>query len=102
LGKQTLSYFTGHIPQGIKSLIDNSISNIRNNIRNETFISAEYTLSGENEFTVSCQVREDNFNLIDLKVTVGTKNDARRICETGKNIPRKYTVKLLKAYKRQN
>ncbi|ABN51406.1 MAG TPA: DUF4364 domain-containing protein [Hungateiclostridium thermocellum] len=84
LGKQTLSYFTGHIPQGIKSLIDNSISNIRNNIRNETFISAEYTLSGENEFTVSCQVREDNFNLIDLKVTVGTKNDARRICENWK------------------
>ncbi len=83
-GKQTLSYFTNHIPRGIKSLIDNSISNIRNNIRNETFISADYTLSGENEFTVSCQVREDNFNLIDLKVTVGTKNDARRICENWK------------------
>ena len=84
LGKQTLGYFNKHIPSGIKRLIDNSIANIRSNIRNETFISADYIPGGENDFTVSCQVREDNFNLIDLKITVGTKNDARRICENWK------------------
>lgn len=83
-GKQTLGYFTSHIPEGIKSLVDNSISNIRNNIRNETFIIADYTPESENEFIVSCQVREDNFSLIDLNVTVGTKNDARHICENWK------------------
>ncbi|HOQ37055.1 MAG TPA: DUF4364 family protein [Acetivibrio sp.] len=83
-GKQALGYFTGHIPAGIKSFIDNNITNIRNNIRNETFISADYFSENENDYVVSCQVREDNFSLINLKVTVGTKNDARRICENWK------------------
>lgn len=35
-GKQALGYFTSHIPAGIKSLIDNNITIIRNKIRNET------------------------------------------------------------------
>ncbi|MFZ5988488.1 MAG: DUF4364 family protein [Bacillota bacterium] len=83
-GKQTLGYFTSHIPSGIKTLIDSSISGIRRNIRNETFIKADFTPESENEFIVSCQVREDNFTLIDLKVAVGTKNDAREICENWK------------------
>ncbi|NLP13194.1 MAG: DUF4364 family protein [Clostridium sp.] len=83
-GKQALGYFTSHIPAGIKSLIDNNITIIRNKIRNETFVSAEYSSENENDFVVSCQVREDNFSLINLKITVGTKNDARRICENWK------------------
>lgn len=96
-GKQTLSYFTNHIPGGIKNLIDNSITNIRNNIRNETFISADYIPGRENEFTVSCQVREDNFALIDLKVTVGTKNDARRICENWKKYPQEIYSEIIES-----
>lgn len=84
-GKQTLGYFTGHIPGVIKTGVDNSISSIRRNIRNETLIKADYTPEGKNDFVVSCQVHEDNFSLIDLNVTVGTKIDARKICENWKN-----------------
>lgn len=83
-GKQTLGYFTGHIPLGIKSRIDNTISQIRKNIKNETLIKADFTPESENEFTVSCSVHEDNFSLIDLEISVGTKNDARTICENWK------------------
>lgn len=80
-GKQTLTFFTDHIPAGIKMRIDNNIIDIRKNIRNETRITSDYTPESENEFIVNCSVREDNFSLIDLKITVGTKNDARAICE---------------------
>lgn len=80
-GKQTLSYFLGIIPSGIKARIDNTISEIKKNIKNETLITANFTAESENEFVVTCKVGEDNFSLIDLKITVGTRNDARTICD---------------------
>lgn len=84
LGKQTLSYFTGHIPIAIKTCIDNSISEIRKRIKNETLVKADYTPESENEFIVKCQVHEDNFSLIDLEISVGTKSDCHTICENWK------------------
>lgn len=81
LGKQTLGYFINHIPVGIMLIIDNCIHDMQKNIRNETFIKADFTPESENEFTVTCQVREDTFSLIDIKVSVGTKSDARAVCK---------------------
>lgn len=83
-GKQTLSYFTSHIPIGIKNRIDNSITEIRKRIKNETLVKADYTPESENEFIVKCQVHEDNFSLIDLEISVGTKSDCHTICENWK------------------
>ena len=84
-GKQTLSYFLNLIPFGTKARIDESIQSIRKNIKNETLITADYMPKSENEFVVSCKVHEDNFSLIDLEITVGSKVDARIICENWKN-----------------
>ena len=83
-GKQTLSYFVDLIHLGVKNRIDQTITNIRKNIRNEILVTADYTPKSENEFVVSCKVREDDFSLIDLEITVGTKSDARQICENWK------------------
>lgn len=83
-GKQTLSYFINLIPIGIKASIDNSISKIRKNIKNATLISADFLPESENEFIVSCKVHEDNFSLIDLSITVGSRSDARTICDNWK------------------
>lgn len=83
-GKQTLSYFISHIPLGIKNRIDNNIIEIRKRIKNETLVKADYTPESENQFIVKCQVREDNFPLIDLEISVGTKSDCHTICENWK------------------
>lgn len=83
-GKQTLSYFLNLIPAGIKSTIDSIIPDIKKSIRNETLITADFTPERENEYIVECKVNEDDFLLIDLKVLVGTKNDARTMCENWK------------------
>jgi len=80
-GKRTLDYLLYLVPSGIKSQIDNSASTIKKNMRNETQITADYIPESENEYTVTCKVYEDSFSLIDLKVTVGSKNDAKSICE---------------------
>jgi predicted transcriptional regulator len=83
-GRQTLEYFIKLIPKGIKNRIDNTISSIRKNVRNETLITADFIPESENEYIASCSVHEDNFSLIDLKITVGTKSDARIICDNWK------------------
>jgi predicted transcriptional regulator len=84
-GRQTLEYFLKLIPKGIKNRIDNTISSIRKNVRNETLITADFIPESENEYIASCSVHEDNFSLIDLQITVGTRNDARIICDNWKS-----------------
>ena len=84
-GKQSLEYFKGMIPSGIKRRIDNSISAIQKKIRNDTLITADFMPESENEFIAGCKVGEDNFTLMEIKVTVGTRNDARTICNNWKN-----------------
>ncbi|MCX7843750.1 MAG: DUF4364 family protein [Clostridia bacterium] len=84
-GKQTLSYFINLIPAGIKIRIDESVSAIRKRIKTETHITADYTPESENEYMVSCKVSEDDFTLMEVKVMVGTKKDARDMCENWKS-----------------
>lgn len=80
-GRKTLSYFVNMIPLAVKTRIDETISSIRKNVKKETLITADFTPESENEFIVTCQVREDSFPLIEMKIAVGTKKDARLICK---------------------
>jgi predicted transcriptional regulator len=80
-GKKTLNYLSDLILPIVKERIDSTINSSKKKIRNETLITADFIPESEHEYIVSCRVSEDNFTLIDLKVTVGTKSDARIICE---------------------
>lgn len=79
-GNQSLDYLINLIPAGIKRNIDNTINSIRKNIKNETLITADFIPESENKYVVYCKVHEDSFSLMDLKIAVGTKSDARTIC----------------------
>lgn len=83
-GRKTLEYFTHLIPAGLKARMDNTFLAMRKEIRSQTLILADYTPESENKFTVNCKVGEDGFPLLELDVTVGTKTDARLVCENWK------------------
>jgi len=100
-GRKTLEYFISHIPAGIKITIDDTISLIRKKIKNETLITADFLPESENEFIVNCKVREDNFSLIDIKITVGTKSDARLICENWKKYSQEIYSEILESLTRK-
>lgn len=100
-GRKTLEYFPSHIPSGIKLRIDDSFSLIRKKIKNETLITADFLPESENEYAVRCKVREDNFSLIDMHVTVGTKADARTICENWKNHSQEIYLEILESLTRK-
>ncbi|HHW49747.1 MAG TPA: DUF4364 family protein [Clostridiaceae bacterium] len=100
-GRKTLEYFINLIPVGIKMRIDDTISSIRKKIKNETLITADFMPESENEFMVNCKVREDNFTLIDINITVGTKSDARMICENWKKNSQEIYSEILESLTRK-
>lgn len=83
-GRKTLEYFAHLIPAGLKSRMDDTFLALRKEIRSQTLVLADYTPESENKFTVNCKVSEDDFPLLELDVTVGTKSDARLVCENWK------------------
>lgn len=94
-GLEVLSMFESILPAGLKKCIDDSITPIRKNIRMETFISADYSIEIEDGYFVSCKIKEDDFPLIDLKITVGSKEDARNICGNWKGYPQEIYLEVL-------
>jgi len=80
-GQVTLDYFLSHIPLGVKTRIDQAASSIRKKIKNETSVTATFSPESENDFMVTCKINEDDFSLINLNITVGTKSDARKMCD---------------------
>lgn len=83
-GKRILDHLSNLIPIGIKARIDNTIHSIRRKIKNETLITADFIPESENEYIVSCAIREGGFMLLELKAAVGTREDARAVCENWK------------------
>lgn len=84
-GKNTLQYFLNHIPPGVKKQLDKTLPDARREIENEVLVTADFMPESESKFTVSCKMGEKDFPLVELKAAVGTKKDARTVCDNWKN-----------------
>lgn len=84
-GEHMLNMFQDLVPLGIRTRLDENIDSIRSVIRLETSVIAEYTLENEHEYEVTCRIVEDFKPLIDLRLSVGSREDARSICANWKN-----------------
>jgi len=84
-GKNTLQYFMNLIPPGIRKQLDKKVPCAQKEIQFESLVTADFTPESENKYIAECKMGEKNFPLIELKVYVGTKKDARDICENWKN-----------------
>jgi predicted transcriptional regulator len=96
-GKQALNFFSNRIDEEKKNHINSLIRKIQKNIKNETKILADFTPVSENEYIVDCKIQEDTFSLLELKVLVGTKTDARSICDNWKSNTQDIYVEILNA-----
>ena len=83
-GEKMLNMFINLLPLGIRTRLDANIDIIRSVFRLETSVIAEYTLENENEYEVKCRIIEDFKPLIDLRLSVGSREDARSICNNWK------------------
>lgn len=79
-GEETLSFFEKEISDAIKNDIEKYLTEHAYEMRNEVSTLADYYITPEHEFAVRCQVKEKNTHLIDLTITVPTKEAANAIC----------------------
>jgi predicted transcriptional regulator len=78
-GLNSLNFFEGRIPLGIKKYLDNNSSFLKSRVKADSLIQTNI-LEENDEFVVNCSVSENDFSLIDIKLTVGTRSDAQLIC----------------------
>lgn len=84
LGRESIECLSNLIPVGIRKNIDSGIGTEKRKIRNEISISSDFIPVNENEYTAILKVDESDFNLMELRLTVGSRKDARDICENWK------------------
>jgi DNA-binding PadR family transcriptional regulator len=79
-GQTMLEYFEKHIPVSIRTMINGYVHNNRRNIKKEYEMTATYFPNAENdEFVVKCGVYEDERTLLELAISVDTRDQAKLI-----------------------
>lgn len=84
-GKETLGFFKDKISEGIESDVKIFFEKNKLDFRQENSILADYYKTTNQNYAVRCQVRSDANPLIDLTLTVRTKEQAEAICVNWKN-----------------
>lgn len=80
-GEKTLEYFTSEIPYPIKREIDQYFRENAFELRNESCMLADWILSEDGGYIVTCRVNEGKETIISLTINVTTEDEAEKVCE---------------------
>lgn len=83
-GKETLGFFHDKISPAIEHDTFVYFSKNKMELRNDNSIIADYYKTPNHDYAVRCQVRQRDTNLIDLTLTVKSKEQAEAICNNWK------------------
>ena len=97
-GLETLSYFENRIDYTIREDILSTIQAEKKIIQKSTEIISNHFPLNENEYVVECKIIENDTALIDLKLTVGTKKQAKSICEFWKSDPQHIYAQIIRTF----
>ena len=78
-GLDTIQYFKNKISPAIQKDIDEFLREKKYDLKEEVSIKSDYYLNTNHEYEVCCQIVENGFSLIDLKLTVPTESEAEAI-----------------------
>ena len=84
-GKETLGFFKDKITDGIEADVIKFFEKNKLEFRQENSILADYYKTTNQKYAVRCQVRSDSNTIIDLTLSVSTKEQAEAICNNWKN-----------------
>lgn len=80
-GKDTISFFHDKISEPIKEDIRHYCETNKIELRNETSVIADFYKTVNQNYGVRCQLKEKENTLIDLTITVSTKDQATAVCD---------------------
>ena len=82
--EDTLNFFSDKITEGITQDVISFFEKNQMTLRQETSIIADYYKTTNQNYAVRCQARSDSQTLIDLTLSVKTKEQAEAICNNWK------------------
>ena len=83
-GQETLNFFKDKISPAIIDDINSYIAKNKLQIINTASIITDYYKSIDSSYIANCKVREKNSVILDLSISVDTKEQAERICKNWK------------------
>jgi len=83
-GEDTLSFFGKNISPGIIEDIDSYLKDNKFRLRNEVNVVSDFYKSTEQDYIAHFSVREGKTTLIDLNISVPSKEQAESMCEKWK------------------
>lgn len=79
LGEKTVHSFSKLIPESKRNSIIAYVRKYRKQIKKEYEVSANYFMHSEDEYVVKCCIIENDLTLMELNVTVATKEMAKQV-----------------------
>lgn len=80
-GAETIQFFKNKISSDIREDIDVFLKEKEYDLKERVAVRADYYMNTKHEYEVCCQIVENGFSLIDLKITVPTKIEAKTISD---------------------
>jgi hypothetical protein len=84
-GQNTLKYFGNRISDTIKQEIDTFLTEKHLELKNEASITANYYKSTSGEYEAELIAKEKDIELVNIKLSVPTKDMAETICDSWYN-----------------
>ena len=94
-GAETIQFFKNKISTAIQNDIEEFLKEKRYDLKEEVAIKSDYYLNTNHEYEVRCQIVENGFSLIDLKITVPTEIEAETIASNWSRESQKIYSSLL-------
>lgn len=101
-GRETLAYFENRIDYSTKENIMKAIVIKKRDFKKSREIVCDYVPRNENEYVVECKIIENDAPLIDVRLTVGTKAQAKTMCEYWKKNPQHIYMQIISAFTEQD
>lgn len=83
-GRQTLTFFQDKISDAIKEDIRHYCQTHDFDLRQETFIYADYYKTTDHRYAVRCRIQEEHTDIVDLTLHVQNRMQAEAVCRNWK------------------
>lgn len=84
-GQDTLHFFENKISDAIKSDIEAYLKEHSYEMRNAVSVITDYYKTPQQEFACHCKLKERDSDLVDLTITVPTREQAELVCSNWRN-----------------
>lgn len=85
IGKETLNMFVNKVNINIRRLIDTYATENKQRLKNESQLKASYTRLNKYQYIVTMKALEADEPLVEIKLNVVSKDQAKSICDSWKS-----------------